>query len=399
MLPVIINIILVVMTVFISNVFLITLLLKWDRIFDDPRIKNYPNITIAVPARNEEKHIAKTLQCLLNLKYPKKIRIIVINDGSKDRTADIVREFPVELINKKISGGKANALNDALKRTKSELFGFIDAETFIDKNALMHIIGYFNDKKIGAVTPSMYVYNAKKTIEKLQGVEYAFSMMSKKILTFLNCLYVTPGCAFYRTDIIKKVGGFDEKNLTEDLEVALHINKYGYQIENSVNAKVWTVVPDTIKKLIRQRIRWYRGTIHNLVKYKSMFGNNDIGLFVMPIMLICGMFILLMYAFMIGFSILEFIYNLLTYSFAFILSDFSIGSYSIPFTQNILLTFSIFLFAIFMVNIYFSEKISGTPLFRNFKELLLFLLVYSPILAIALIISIIKIIKRSENKW
>jgi len=399
MFPVIINIILVALTVFISNVFLITLFLKWDRIFDDPRTKHYPDVTIAVPAKNEERNIAKTLQCLLNLKYPKKIRIIVINDGSKDRTLEIAKRFPVEIIDKKTNSGKARALNDALKKTKSEIFGFIDAETFIDKNALMHIVGYFNDKKVGAVTPSIYIHNSENTIEKIQGVEYAFSMMSKKLLTFLNCLYVTPGCAFYRTDIVKKVGGFDEKNLTEDLEIALHISKSGYMIENSINAKVWTIVPDTVGKLLRQRIRWYRGTIHNLIKYKSMLGNNDIGIFVMPVMLICGMFVLLAYSFMLGFSILEFIYNLLTYSFAFVLSDYSITTYSIPFSQNILLTFSVFLFAVFILNIYFSQKISGVPLVKNFKELLLFLILYSPILAVALIISLINIITRSENKW
>ncbi|MDD5416393.1 MAG: glycosyltransferase family 2 protein [Candidatus Aenigmarchaeota archaeon] len=399
MFDIIINLIVVILTVFISNVFLITLFLKREGLFHDPKPKEYPDITIAVPAYNEEKNISRTLKCLLNLNYPKKINIIVINDASKDKTADVVRKFPVKLIDKKKNEGKAKALNDALKITKTKIFGFIDAETFMDKNALLYMVGYLDKKNVAAVTPSIYVMNPKNLIENLQNIEYAFSMMTKKLLTFLSCLYMTPGCAIYKTDILKKVGGFDTNNISEDMEIGLKLNSFGYVVEDSLNAKVWTVAPDTIKKLLKQRIRWFRGTMHNLRKYKSMFGKSDIGLFAMPIILVAGMFTMLSYLFFLGLNIFNFVLNFFAFSLASVLSGFTVSTASIPVAQNILVTFAVFLLGVFVLNIYFSQKISGLPLFRNIKELLIFLLFYSPILSLALIISIIKTITRREMKW
>ena len=285
-----IDIILVTITTFITSVLFITLIKNWNVFFIDPKPKKYPSVTIVVPAMNEEKSIAKTIKCLLKLDYPKKINIVVINDGSTDNTLKIIKKFPVKVISKKKNQGKSKALNDALKICKTEIFGFIDAETFIEKNALKKMFGYFNDKKVGAVMPPIYVYKPTSTLEKLQQIEYVFSMMTRKVLTFINSLFVTPGCAFYRTDLLKKIGGFDSKTMGEDLEIGLKINKHGYKIENSINTKVWTVVPNTVRKLIRQRVRWYRGIIYNTIKYRKLFfKKSDIGMFVLPVLLAGGM--------------------------------------------------------------------------------------------------------------
>ncbi|MBU3904662.1 MAG: glycosyltransferase family 2 protein [Nanoarchaeota archaeon] len=394
-----IDIILVTITTFITSVLFITLIKNWNVFFIDPKPIRYPSVTIAVPAMNEEKSISKTLKCLLNLDYPKKVNIIVINDGSTDNTLKIVKTFPVKIISKKKNQGKSKALNDALKVCKTEIFGFIDAETFIEKDALIKMFGYFNDKKVGAVIPPIYVYKPTSCLEKLQQIEYVFSMMTRKVLTFINSLFVTPGCAFYRTAVLKKIGGFDEKTMGEDLEVGLKINMNGYKIENSINTRVWTVVPKTIKQLIRQRVRWYRGIIYNAMKYRKLFfKKSDMGLFILPVLLAGGMVAMTLYVFLLGITLVEFLVNIFTYVFGFVLSNYTIISYA-TFEPNIFLVFTIFLLGVFVLNIYFSEKITKISIFRWVKEMIIFMLFYSPIICIALIISIFKTIFRREEKW
>ncbi|MFW6047581.1 MAG: glycosyltransferase, partial [Candidatus Woesearchaeota archaeon] len=96
----------------------------------------------------------------------------------------------------------------------------------------------------------------------------------------------TPAFAIYKTSVIKNLGGFDENNLTEDLEIGLRLQDRGYNIATSLKGFVYTVVPKNFKGLMKQRIRWYRGNINNLINYRHMFFNKKfghLGLFVLPV--------------------------------------------------------------------------------------------------------------------
>ncbi|MBN1503141.1 glycosyltransferase [Candidatus Woesearchaeota archaeon] len=254
----------------------------------NPKAKAQPGVSIIIPAFNEEKNIEKTIKSLLALDYPKeKIQIIVIDDGSTDSTYNMAKKYSkrgVEVY-KTTNQGKASALNFGLKKAVHPIVGALDADSFADKNAIKRMVGYFNDKKVMAVTASLRVYKPKTFLERIQMIEYMIGIFLRKVFAFLGSIHVTPGpLSLYRKSFFKKYGGYDEANLTEDIEIALRIQKKGYEIENSVDADVYTIAPYRFKPLFNQRLRWYLGFLENVFNYRELlnprFGN--LGLIILP---------------------------------------------------------------------------------------------------------------------
>jgi cellulose synthase/poly-beta-1,6-N-acetylglucosamine synthase-like glycosyltransferase len=264
-----------------------------------PKVKEFPKISIAVPAYNEAKTIKKTITSLVKADYPKdKIEIIVVNDGSKDDTRAVVEKlarkyasFDIKLINKK-NGGKSSAVNAALKIAEGDLFAVVDADSRISPNCLKLIVPHFLKENIAAVISRVKVDNPKILLERIQRFEYIMSNMIRKLMAVLGTLSITPGVlSVYHTDILRKVGGFtkDRTNLTEDLEIAMRLRYNCYDIEMDTNSITHTLVPQTLKALWNQRIRWARGYIVNHWKYRSMLFSKRYGLyglFQMPVNII-----------------------------------------------------------------------------------------------------------------
>lgn len=257
----------------------------------DPKPDYLPSITIAIPAYNAQSSIAKTIKSALKLKYPKnKLKIFVIDDGSEDNTYNIAKKFEnsgnVKVFKKK-NEGKGSALNFALKKCDSEIFATLDSDCELEKDSLLKMVGYFKDSNVHAVTSAVKIKNSKGILASTLFVEYIFvSVFIKKILSFMDSIYVLPGAlSLLRTDIVKKLGGFDKNNLTEDLEIGLRIQKNGGKVENSINARVYTSSPTTFSKLYSQRLRWCKGLIDNALNYKEIFFNpkyGNLGLIVLP---------------------------------------------------------------------------------------------------------------------
>lgn len=258
------------------------------KLLNNPLPKTFPKVTIAVPAYNEEKTLAKTVESLLKLDYPKdKLEIIIIDDGSTDGTYNIAKTFRnkgVKVFTKK-NEGKGKTLNFALKHSTGLFFGALDADSFVDSDALKKIIGHFNDKEIMAVTPSLKVYKPQTILQKIQYMEYLIGIFLRKTFAFLGSIHVTPGpFTIYRKYFFQKYGGYDEHNLTEDIEIALRIKKNKFEIENSADACVYTVSPITFRALLKQRLRWYLGFIENVYHYRTLFSkkHGNLGLFILP---------------------------------------------------------------------------------------------------------------------
>jgi len=400
------QIIIVTLTLFSGCVMIITLLSNRKRLFFDPKPLRFPTVTIGVPAYNKASEIEATLNSLLVLDYPHKPEIIVVDDGSTDKTIEIVRKFGnrVKLIlMKKNSGRKAVPLNVALKHAKGELFGFIDADTIMDKNALKAMVGYFNNENVAAVMPAMKTLSSKSILERLQRIEYMITILSRKMLTFLNALFITPGCAVFRTNVLRKLGGFDEHDITEDLEIGLRLRKAGWSIENSLNAVVWTDVPSSFRTITRQRVRWYRGMIHNLRKYWGLIGqHNDLGVFVMPFMLLGGVASVLLFCGLMAITIYDAIGKLLIFVFAMILSGWDpslFGTLSMNSQPNIFVFMSILFIAIFGVNFYFSALASHQSKRKCILDAILFILIYTPLFGFWWILTIIQEIMGSDRVW
>jgi len=145
--------------------------------------------TIIVPAFNEEKTIIKTLKSLLSLNYPKnKLHIMVVDDGSTDRTYDIVKNanFSNVKIFKKKNGGKYTALNFGLERCNTDLVGALDADSFVAKNALINMVPYFDDPMVMAVTPSMRIHKPKGILQRIQAMEYLMGLFLRKVFIIVS---------------------------------------------------------------------------------------------------------------------------------------------------------------------------------------------------------------------
>src|SRR3989344_2127277 len=251
-----------------------------------PAMKKFPSLSIIIPAYNEADTIAGTIRAVKSLDYPSKPEIIVIDDGSTDETFKLASVFRGIKVLRKKNEGKASALNLALKHIKTELVACVDADSHPKSDALLKSIPYFSDNATAAVTASVFVNEPKTFAERLQNIEYTMIIWARKLLEGLDSIYVTPGAlSIYRTSVLKNIGGFDEKNVTEDIEIAWRLLYNGYKIKMATDAEVFTRAPVSLKNWWRQRMRWNIGGMQTTFKYKAALfrqGFGSLGKFVIP---------------------------------------------------------------------------------------------------------------------
>jgi cellulose synthase/poly-beta-1,6-N-acetylglucosamine synthase-like glycosyltransferase len=248
---------------------------------------------IIVPCWNEQDTIDGTVQSLLALDYPKdKLQIVLVNDGSTDKTREVMDTYignPQITVLHKENGGKHTAINAGIEIAHdAEFIGCLDADSFVAPDALREIVPCFIDPEVAAATPAMSVFNARSLLERMQNAEYIFGIALRHVLSSVNGIYVTPGpFSFYRMSVLRELGGFRHAHQAEDMEMALRIQRAGYQIENAPRARVYTKVPRTIPKLIKQRTRWTTGFLRNVTnEYSDLVGNPKygvLGLMVLPL--------------------------------------------------------------------------------------------------------------------
>ena len=141
-----------------------------DSLISEPKV--YPSMSILIPAYNEEKVIKNTIESIIQSDYPKK-EIIVIDDGSKDRTLEIAKQYKNEIkVLHKENGGKASALNHGLLFTKGEIIVIVDADTIIGRNALKSIAKGLSDEKVAAVAGNIKIRNKVNWLTWCQALEY-----------------------------------------------------------------------------------------------------------------------------------------------------------------------------------------------------------------------------------
>ncbi|MBV9349777.1 MAG: glycosyltransferase family 2 protein [Patescibacteria group bacterium] len=251
----------------------------------------FPSVTIIVPCHNEEHTVAGTVDSILALDYPKDLlSVIIVDDGSTDRTAEVIeayRQNPQVSIIHKEKGGKHTALNAGIAASKSEFVGCLDADSFVTPQALKLVMANFDHEKIGAVAASMSVNKPRNLLERMQEAEYLLSITSRHTMAIWNGLYVTPGpFTIYRKKAFDAIGYFRPAHNTEDLEIALRLQRGGWRIQNAPGAGVYTNAPKTVKALVKQRVRWTTGFMRNAMDYRDLIGNpayGVLGLMVLPL--------------------------------------------------------------------------------------------------------------------
>lgn len=293
--------------------------------FKYPRPKKKYEVSIIVPVWDEEATVRETVLEILKSDYPGLKEIVVVDDGSTDNTLKIARDLEkkykkVVVYTKKNEGSKAGALNFGLKKAKYEIFGVVDADSYPAKEAISKMVGFFNDPKVGAVTCTFVPRNRNRFFEKLQVIEYNIIAFTRKLLDYVDAIYVTPGpLALYRKSALEQIGGFDHKNLTEDIEATWHLAYEGFHRRMCLKTSATTTVPHKLKPWYRQRRRWNIGGLQCISKYKGFFLKRGmLGFFILPF------FVLQLFLGLLGLSI--FLY-LVTTRFLrnYLLAKYSIG--------------------------------------------------------------------------
>jgi cellulose synthase/poly-beta-1,6-N-acetylglucosamine synthase-like glycosyltransferase/peptidoglycan/xylan/chitin deacetylase (PgdA/CDA1 family)/spore germination protein YaaH len=257
-----------------------------------------PRVAVLIPAYNEEKVIVRTIRSVLNSDYAN-LHIVVIDDGSSDRTFEVARQaYAAEIaaghvqVLTKPNGGKAAALNYALDRLTEEIYVGIDADTVIAPDAISKLIPHFEDQLVGAVAGNAKVGNRVNLWTRWQALEYITSQnFERRALDLFNVVTVVPGAiGAWRTGPVKAAGGYPINTVAEDADLTMALLELGLKVVYEDRALAFTEAPIDAKGLMRQRFRWSFGTLQAIWKHRAAFTRNKaMGLFALPNILIFQM--------------------------------------------------------------------------------------------------------------
>ena len=250
-----------------------------------------PPVAVLVPAYNEETVIVRTVRSVLNSTYPN-LHVIVIDDGSSDRTADAARDaYAAEIASGKVivlskaNGGKAAALNYAVERLTEEFYVGIDADTVIATDAIAKLMPHFEDPLVGAVAGNAKVGNRVNLWTRWQALEYITSQnFERRALNLFNVVTVVPGAiGAWRTGPVKAAGGYPVNTVAEDADLTMSLLEQGLKVVYEDRSLAFTEAPIDAKGLMRQRFRWSFGTLQAVWKHRAAFVRNKaMGLFALP---------------------------------------------------------------------------------------------------------------------
>ena len=312
-----------------------------------------PRVAVLIPAYNEEKVIARTVRSVMMSTY-KNIRIIVIDDGSKDRTFDVVHEtYGPEIQSGRVTlltkpnGGKAEALNFALEQTDEEIYVGIDADGVIAHDAISRLVCHFANPRIGAVAGNAKVGNRVNLWTRWQALEYITSQnFERRALDLFDVVMVVPGAiGAWRTSAVQTGGGYHSNTVAEDADLTMNLLEQGYSVIYEDQALAFTEAPVNMDGLMRQRFRWSFGILQAVFKHKGAIAKHRaMGLFALPNILIFQILLplvsplidLMFVAGIVHYFVDKYfhpeaasaasLYKLLTFFLAFILIDFLASS-------------------------------------------------------------------------
>ncbi len=242
-----------------------------------------PSISVIVPVKDEERVVGRLLNALLKADYPKeKMEIVVVEDGSVDRTTEICRDFvkqypsQVKVICRNVSDGKPSALIEALKYVKNEIVGVFDADNVPEQDVLLRVAKHFKDPSVVALQGRVSAINAEENmltqlVTQEEAVRYDGFMGGKEILGLFVPL--NGSCYFVKRAVLEAVGGWDTRSLSEDMELAARLIHNGYKIKYASDVRSWQEYPASLTTFFKQRLRWFRGTMEVGVKYGKLLKN------------------------------------------------------------------------------------------------------------------------------
>ncbi len=230
------------------------------------KLSSYPLVSVIVPCYNEERVVKEAIKSVLSLTYPN-LEIIAVDDGSKDRTIELLSEIEkttkVRIISQ-TNGGKSMALNRGIEECMGEYFVCMDADSKLNPGAIELGISHIHgNNSISAVAGSVEIGNANTVITSFQRLEYITGLnLFKAAQSFLGMVTVVPGpIGIFRKSVVKKVGGYRTSTYAEDCELTMRMLVAGYSTIYIAGMVAVTEAPEGLKALIAQRYRWTRGIV------------------------------------------------------------------------------------------------------------------------------------------
>ncbi|MDE2487297.1 MAG: glycosyltransferase [Alphaproteobacteria bacterium] len=233
-----------------------------------------PLVSVLIPCFNEEKVIVASVRRILASHWDK-LEVLVLDDGSSDRTSEVVREaFAGEARVKLMSfenGGKARALNRGLLESKGEVIVALDADTLFPPDTIPKLTRWFADPRVGAVAGNALVGNRRNLITRWQALEYVTAQnLERRALAAMGAVTVVPGAVgAWRRSTLEELGGYPADTLAEDQDLTLGAQRAGWRVEFDPDARAYTEAPETVAGLLKQRFRWSFGTLQCIWKHRA----------------------------------------------------------------------------------------------------------------------------------
>jgi len=238
-----------------------------------PPLAHYPPVTILVPCHNESAQLDETFAALARVDYPD-FEVVAINDGSRDDTGArldaLCRTMPrLRVVHLDTNQGKSTALNAGALAARHELLVCIDGDALLDRHALTWLVRRFqSDPSIGALTGNPRIRNRATLLGRLQVGEFSSILgLIKRAQTVYGQLFTVSGviCAF-RKRALHDAGGWSRDAITDDVDVSWKIQLAGWQIAFEPKALCWILMPETLRGLWHQRLRWSEGGTSTMLK-------------------------------------------------------------------------------------------------------------------------------------
>jgi biofilm PGA synthesis N-glycosyltransferase PgaC len=240
---------------------------------DPPLLPRYPGVSILIPCHNEENHIEETLAALEILEYPD-YEIIVINDGSKDGTGPLLNRLAsgsprVRVVHLSSNQGKSTALNAGALAARHEYLVCIDSDALLDRHALTwFMFSFLADEELGALTGNPRIRNRGSLLGQIQVGEFSSIVgLIKRAQSIYGRLFTISGviCAF-RKRALQDAGWWTRETITDDVDATWKIQLAGWRVSFASSALCWILMPETLKGLWHQRLRWSQGGTRTLIE-------------------------------------------------------------------------------------------------------------------------------------
>jgi cellulose synthase/poly-beta-1,6-N-acetylglucosamine synthase-like glycosyltransferase len=237
-----------------------------------------PSVVAIVPAFNEEVGIERSVRSIATSDYPD-LEIVVVDDGSTDRTAELVESIGFDNVRlvRQDNAGKAGALNTGIELSDSEIVVMVDGDTLFEASTTRRLVAPFADADVAAVSGNTKVGNRRGLLGRWQHIEYVIGFnLDRRMYDVLQATPTVPGAVgAFRRAVLSEVGGVPGDTLAEDTDLTLAIGRTGRRVVYAETARAWTEAPSNLAALWRQRYRWSFGTMQAVFKHRRAVISRD----------------------------------------------------------------------------------------------------------------------------